>query len=135
MAVVTGLVMSEFLTAARFQPSRAAQLKFLFGVDSEDERRGYHAWIGAMLYSTPDVLLSQTIMGAFVGTGIVVVGPLWDRQDGEWDGAHKVMVFAVNGRNLDEKFADVLWMTDRLRRNRRAEHRNGGLYSVDFSAL
>ncbi len=95
MAVIIALHHTTFLNCVSFHPSLDAKLKRIFQlppINSDGENRLWsrRVWLGTLLYSMPGVLLSQTIICAFIGVGLIAVSPLWTRLDDVWDGPQKV---------------------------------------------
>jgi hypothetical protein len=100
MAVVTALHHTIFLNAASFQPSPDAQLRRIFGLrDGDPNMTGYDAWgkhrrrcckTRTVLFGMSQLLLSYSIICAFVGVGLMTISPLWDRSAATWDRQQKV---------------------------------------------
>jgi hypothetical protein len=102
VAVVTALHHTIFLNSASFQPSVEDKLKCIFNLQRDAPRAGNRVWrrrvwLGTFIYSIPQVLLSYSIFGSFVGMGLIGISPFWTRDsDDVRDGPQKVSSSVVS---------------------------------------
>ena len=106
MAVIIALHHTTFLNCVSFHPSLDAKLKRIFrptpvNSDGKNHLRSRRVWLGTLIYSIPEVLLSHSIICSFTGVGLIAVSPLWTRLDDVWDGPQKVSPSMIYWINLD----------------------------------
>ena len=99
MALVTALHCTIYLNSVVFQPSYNAKIWRIFALQipidhppTRDKALGSQPrpWLRTLLFNIPQLLLSYSIICAFIAVSLMAIYPLWDRTDGAWDRPQKV---------------------------------------------